>query len=103
MTVISQLACKDINYYGFMTKWQCLIFAFCFNHNENLFVCDGTSGLKVFDITNPLQLQTVATFSNVQATDVIPSEDVFLMIGDYTLYQYSYVDGSIQLISTYNL
>jgi hypothetical protein len=68
---------------------------------NNLFVCDGTSGLKVFDKSNPLDLQILATFTNVQAKDVIPLEDRLLMISDNALYQYEYeTDNSIVLVST---
>lgn len=71
---------------------------------DHLFVCDGTSGLKVFDKTNPLDLQLIDTFTNVQATDVIPLEDRLLMISDSALYQYEYdTDNSIVLVSTFIL
>ncbi|WP_298760686.1 hypothetical protein [uncultured Psychroserpens sp.] len=72
--------------------------------NQNLFVCDGSSGLKVFDKTNPLDLQIVNTFANVQATDVIPLQDKLLMISDNALYQYEYdTENAIELISTFIL
>ena len=70
---------------------------------NNLFVCDGTSGLKVFDVTNPLDLKLLQTFSSLNAKDVIPLPNSLLMIGDKVLYQYEYVDGTINLISTYSL
>ncbi|MEZ4802015.1 MAG: hypothetical protein R2797_04520 [Gelidibacter sp.] len=72
--------------------------------NQNvLFVCDGDSGLKVFDKTNPLDIQWVETFSNVHATDVIPLENSLLMIGDNVLYQYEYSNNSVTLLSTLQL
>ena len=68
---------------------------------NNLFVCDGTSGLKVFDKSNPLDLQILATFTNVQAKDVIPLDERLLMISDNALYQYEYnTENSIELVST---
>ncbi|MCK8481320.1 LVIVD repeat-containing protein [Psychroserpens algicola] len=71
---------------------------------NQLFVCDGTSGLKIFDKTNPLDLQIIDTFTNVQATDVIPLEDRLLMISDTALYQYGYeTESSIVLVSTFIL
>jgi hypothetical protein len=71
---------------------------------NNLFVCDGTAGLKVFDKTNPLDLQIIDTFTNVEATDVIPLEDRLLMISDTALYQYEYeTENSIVLVSTFIL
>ncbi|MBR9844915.1 MAG: hypothetical protein GYB35_01820 [Algicola sp.] len=68
---------------------------------NSLFVCDGTSGVKVFDKTNPLNMQIVAAFPNVQAKDVIPLSDKLLMISDNALHQYEYdAENSIVLIST---
>ena len=70
----------------------------------NLYVCDGTSGLKIFDKTNPLDLQIIDTFANVQATDVIPLDDRLLMISSNALYQYEYdTENSIVLVSTFIL
>lgn len=71
--------------------------------NNSLFVCDGTSGLKVFDKTNPLELQQIQTFPNVHAKDVIPLNNSLLMIGDGVMYQYQYDDNGLQLLSTYSL
>ena len=70
---------------------------------NNLFVCDDASGLKLFDKTNPLELQLTETFENVQSKDVIPLENVLLMIGNNTLYQYEYVNDGVELLSTYSL
>jgi len=71
--------------------------------NDNLFVCDGESGLKVFDKTNPLDLKIVQTFSSLNAKDVIPLTNTLLMIGENGLYQYRYNGDSIDLISTFKL
>lgn len=72
--------------------------------NQNvLFVCDGESGLKVFDKTNPLDVQWSESFSGVHATDVIPLESSLLMVGDNVLYQYVYSNNSIELLSTFQL
>ena len=71
--------------------------------NNSLFVCDGTSGLKVFDKTNPLALQLIQTFADVHAKDVIPLNNSLLMIGNGVMYQYQYNDNELQLLSTYSL
>ncbi|WP_142785334.1 LVIVD repeat-containing protein [Changchengzhania lutea] len=68
-----------------------------------LFICDGTSGLKIFDRMTPFDLKLMQQFKNIQAKDVIPLENTLLMIGENTLYQYSYVNNGIALISTYLL
>ncbi len=70
---------------------------------NSLFICDGEAGLKVFDKTNPLNIQWVETFNNITATDVIPLSGSLLMIGNNTLYQYSYGSNSIELLSSYQL
>ncbi len=67
-----------------------------------LFVCDGTAGLKVMDATEPTAIPStpVVTFTNIQATDVIPFNNHLLMIGDDGLYQYDYTNlQNISLLS----
>lgn len=71
--------------------------------DNTLFVCDGTSGLKLFDKKDPLNLTIIEAFKNIQAKDVIPLENSLLLIGDDALYQYKYVENSVELISTYVL
>ena len=68
-----------------------------------LFVCDGTAGLKIFDKTDPLEIQMLAQFPDLHAKDVIPLEDVLLMIGDEVLYQYEYIENGVNQISTLQL
>lgn len=70
---------------------------------NNLFVSDGTSGLKLFDKTDPLNIEMVKSFQNIQSRDVIPLEDKLLMIGGKMLYQYEYVQDDLQLISSFSL
>lgn len=68
-----------------------------------LFVCDGTSGLKVFDRTNPLEISLLTHYPDIFTKDVIPLENVLLMIGDDTLYQYEYIENGVNHISTLQL
>lgn len=70
---------------------------------DNLFVCEGDSGLKIFDKSNPLMLVLDSHFNNVVGRDVIPLEETLIMIGENKLYQYEYVGDSVNLISTYQL
>lgn len=72
-------------------------------NNSNLFVCDGTSGLLVFDKTDPSNLKQTQTFSNIHAKDVIPLNNSLLMIGEDALYQYQYKGKELQLLSSYRL
>ena len=68
-----------------------------------LFVCDGTSGLKVYDRTDPLDITLLTQYPDIFTKDVIPLENVLLMIGDEILYQYEYVENGVNQISTYQL
>ncbi|WP_411028854.1 LVIVD repeat-containing protein [Spongiimicrobium sp. 3-5] len=68
--------------------------------DEKLFVCDGASGLKVYDKTDIENLTSLNHFEDIVTFDVIPMEENLLMVGDEVLYQYKYLDSSIQLIST---
>ncbi len=70
---------------------------------EKLFVCDGDSGLKVFDKTDVNNLVKINHFKNIVTFDVIPREDSLLMIGDGILYQYTYLEDNIELLSSLNL
>lgn len=70
---------------------------------SELFVCDGTSGLRVYDKSNPRNLQLKYQFQDVFAKDVIPLGDKLLMIGDNTLYQYSYDGETLTLLSAFAL
>lgn len=68
-----------------------------------IFVCDGDSGLKVYDKTDVLELKSVGHFKDIVTYDVIPLESHLLMIGDKTLYQYTYEQSSISLLSSFSL
>ncbi|MEO1010230.1 MAG: hypothetical protein AAFX53_02935 [Bacteroidota bacterium] len=71
--------------------------------DEKLFICDGDSGLKVYDKTNVENLVSLNHFKNVTTFDVIPLEDHLLMVGDQILYQYQYLTDDITLLSTMDL
>lgn len=71
--------------------------------DEKLFICDGTSGLKVYDKTDVNNLILLSHFEDINTFDVIPLENHLLMIGKDVLYQYSYQNNTIELLSTFNL
>ena len=67
-----------------------------------LFICDGNAGLKVYDATNPYELNEhlLAHFPEINTFDVIPYNQVLIMIGEDGLYQYDYTDvTNITLLS----
>ncbi len=71
--------------------------------DEKLFVCDGASGLKVFDKTDVNSLKPLNHFKDIVTFDVIPLDENLLMVGDEILYQYVYTENNISLISTLKL
>lgn len=70
---------------------------------DRLFICDGSDGLKVFDKSEAPNLVQISHFEAMEAYDVITLEKSLLLIGNGTLRQYEYTDGSIQLLSTFSL
>lgn len=68
-----------------------------------LFVCDGDSGLKIFDTTDSPELTLTDHFQDINTYDVIPLEEVLLMVGDNMLHQYSYKNNEINLLSSFSL
>ncbi|HEY5826612.1 MAG TPA: hypothetical protein VIT44_19730, partial [Cyclobacteriaceae bacterium] len=70
--------------------------------NGTLFVCDGSSGLRVIDATDVTAIcsKQLAHYDNIHALDIIPYQNIAMMIGDDGLYQYDYSDPSaIKLLS----
>jgi hypothetical protein len=57
-----------------------------------LFVCEGDSGLKMFDLTNPTDPKLVQYIPDVRSYDVIPSRDVLIVTGKDGIFQYSYAN-----------
>lgn len=70
---------------------------------NDLFVCDGNAGLKLLDKSNPTEIKFIKEFDDIFAKDVIPLEDVLLMIGDEILYQYKYQNQDLELLSVLDL
>ena len=60
--------------------------------NGTLFVCD--DGLKIFNASNPqtLMANLIVHYSGMEGFDVIPFNEVLMMIADDGLYQYDYSD-----------
>lgn len=68
--------------------------------DNKLFICDGKSGLKVYDKTDIENLVSLNHYENIITFDVIPMNESLIMIGDEILYQYRYLDNDIELISS---
>jgi len=70
--------------------------------NNVLFVCDGNAGLKIYKADDAMKIDSnmVASYPDINAFDVIPLQDVLIMIGIDGLYQYDYSDlNNITLLS----
>ncbi len=61
---------------------------------STLFLCDGSDGLKVFDVEDPYALgeNFISHFQDIQAYDVIPLHNQLIMSAKEGIYQYSYSD-----------
>ncbi len=68
-----------------------------------LFICDGSSGLKVYNKSDIENLELINHFKDINTFDVIPLDSHLLMIGEDILYQYNYVDQGINLVSQFSL
>lgn len=69
--------------------------------DDLLFICDGDAGLKIFNAADPLTItdHPVASFSTINAYDVIPLNNYLFMIGDdgFRLYDYSNIQDIKQI------
>jgi hypothetical protein len=68
--------------------------------STHVFVCDGEFGVKIFDFTNPNNLQLISGISGIDAYDIILDNDILYLIGKNGLFQYNYANiNQIQLLS----
>ena len=68
--------------------------------STHVFVCDGTLGVKIYDFSNPSQLQQVSGISGINAYDIILQNKILYLIGTDGLFQYNYENlNQIQLLS----
>lgn len=74
--------------------------------NGVLFICDGMSGLRIFDATDLSQIcdASLAHYPNINAFDIIPYQSVAMMISNDGLYQYDYSNPkNVKLLSTLSI
>lgn len=59
-----------------------------------LFICDGADGLKTFDASdiNTIDQNLIAHYKDIDAMDVIPFNNVLMMIGADGIFQFDYSD-----------
>jgi len=71
--------------------------------NGKLFICDGSDGLKIYDASDVTTISEnqLAHYNTIQAFDIIPFNNVAMVIGEDGLFQYDYSDVSnIRLLSS---
>lgn len=57
-----------------------------------LFVGEGDYGLRVMDVSNPLDVREIQYFDSTRTYDVIPTQKRLIVTGPDGIYQYSYAD-----------
>lgn len=68
--------------------------------NGTLFVCDGKAGLRIMDATDPLNIIQTGIADSIKTLDVIPYNNLLMVIGESGLYQYDYtVRDSLEFLS----
>ncbi|MCH8330683.1 MAG: hypothetical protein IH946_04770 [Bacteroidetes bacterium] len=65
-----------------------------YDEMDNLFVCDGENGLRVYSITDPVNLVQEHHFTGHSTFDVITNGTIIMVIGPDGLYQYNYDEGT---------
>lgn len=71
--------------------------------DDLLFVCDGTSGLKIYNASDPLMIGSnlIKRYTELTPYDVIPLGNILVAVAPEGLYQYDYSDiNNIQLLSS---
>jgi hypothetical protein len=67
---------------------------------DNLFICDGKDGLKVFNTADPGNLKLTVQLKGPEVYDVVAANGLAIVVAKKGLYQYDYTDvGNIHLIS----
>ncbi|CAN5582954.1 hypothetical protein BH10BAC2_BH10BAC2_10920 [soil metagenome] len=65
-----------------------------------LFICDGGDGLKIYDATNPADVQLIKKIEGMNTYDVITNNHIALVIAADGLYQFDYSNiNDIQQLS----
>lgn len=67
-----------------------------------LFICDGTDGLKIYNAEDAenIDQHLIKHYEDIHAYDVIPFNNVLMLIGEDGIFQYDYADPTdIQLLS----
>jgi hypothetical protein len=72
-------------------------------HGSHLYVCDGDSGLKVYDKSDLESLELIQHFDYEEAFDLIPLDSHLILIAGQRLLQFDYASGGLELIGEHSL
>ena len=65
-----------------------------------LFVCNGTGGLEIYDVSNPNNLVRISGVTGIDSYDVILHNNILVLIGKDGLFQYNYDNiNNLELLS----
>ena len=71
---------------------------------NTLFLCDGTSGLKVYDASDVANIKLIRQIKDIKPYDVIAMNGLAIVVGEKGIYQYDYKNlNNIKLLSTTEL
>ena len=69
-----------------------------------LFICDGTTGLKIYNAGDVNNLKLIKQFTGLETYDVIANDNIALVVAKDGLYQYDYSHiNNIHLLSKINI
>ncbi len=67
---------------------------------DNLFICDGKDGLKIYNVADVNNLQLIKQLKDADVYDVVTGNGLAIVVAKDGLYQYDYTDlNNIHLIS----
>jgi len=66
---------------------------------DELFICDGEAGLKIFDRTDPINVSVKETIRGVDCQDVIIDGDRLIAITENALLQYDHAEFPVLPLS----
>ncbi|MEP2935976.1 MAG: hypothetical protein ABJM06_13800 [Gilvibacter sp.] len=71
--------------------------------DNRLYVSDGSNGLVQFNISDPLNTTEEIRYNSLEVLDIIPQEDLLVMVGNNVMYNYEYTDEGIGIIASFSL
>ena len=61
---------------------------------DNLFICDGKAGLKIYNASDPSSIKLLDKFDNLETFEVITMNGLAIVVAKDGLYQYDYSNNS---------